>query len=567
MYTQKKKVWDAIVVGSGMTGGWAAKELAEKGLKTLVLERGRNVEHGKDYVTEHKPTYEFEFRGRGNRKENKEKYPVQSTAGPFSESTKHWFVNDKKNPYTTADDSEFMWVRGYHVGGRSIMWGRGCYRWSNMDFKANAKDGVGVDWPVRYNEIEPWYEHVEEHIGIAGNYDGLWQMPDSKFLPPHDMNCAERKVAEGVEEKFKYRRIIHMRSAVLTKQHKGRAACHYCGPCIRGCSTGSYFSSLSSTLPAAEASGNMTLRPDSIVHSVIYDEEKGKATGVRVIDRKTHEIMEFYGRIVFLCASALGSAQILLNSTSPRFPNGLGNSSGALGHYLMDHHFRAGASGEIPGLEDKYYYGNRPVGINIARFRNLNKETRNPDYIRGFQYSGGAYRSGWGRGNSMQGFGKSLKNKLRKPGPWRMGLTGFGECLPRYDNYVELNHDVKDAWGLPTLNIHASWGENEKNMREDMAVSAAEMLDAGGAKNIQTYIAEDSPMGEAIHEMGTVRMGRDPKTSVLNKWNQMHDVPNVFVTDGACMTSSACQNPSLTYMMFTARAADYAVKEMKRQNL
>jgi choline dehydrogenase-like flavoprotein len=567
VHISQRKQWDAIVVGSGITGGWAAKELCENGLETLVLERGRDVKHAEDYITEHKPTYEFEFRGRGDRKEYEEQYPVQSKAGPFSEATKHWFVNDRKNPYTTGEDSEFRWVRGYHVGGRSIMWGRGCYRWSEMDFEANARDGFGVDWPVRYEEVEPWYEYVEEHVGIAGNNDGLPQLPDSVFIPPHEMNCAEQKVARGVEDAFKYRRIIHMRSATLTQNHKGRAACHYCGPCIRGCSTGSYFSSQSSTLPAARETGNMTLSPNSIVHSVIYDPETGKAAGVRVIDRETHETTEYHARIIFLCASALGSTQILLNSTSSRFPDGLGNSSGVLGHYLMDHPFRAGATGEIPGLEDKYYYGNRPVGINIARFRNINEETQHPDFLRGYQYSGGASRSGWGRGNSIEGFGEDLKNELRQPGPWRFGLTGFGECLPRYDNYVELNHDTTDAWGLPTLKIHASWSDNEENMRDDMAVAAAEMLEAGGATNVRTYKVDNVPMGTAIHEMGTARMGKDPDTSVLNKWNQVHDAPNVFVTDGACMTSSACQNPSLTYMMFTARAANHAVEEMKKGNL
>ena len=561
------ETYDAIVVGSGISGGWAAKELTEKGLKTLVLERGRDVKHGEDYVTEHKASWDMEFRGEGSRQEWQEEYPMQSQAGPVNAYNKHFFVKDSEHPYTTPEDKPALWIRGYHKGGRSLTWGRQSYRWSPMDFEANAREGIAVDWPIRYEDVEPWYTYVEEHAGISGQEEGLPQLPDSHFLPPMELNCVEQKVKADIEAAFGDRMMTIGRTAVLTKPHKGRSACHYCGPCSRGCTVGAYFSSQSSTLPAARATGNMTMRCNSIVHSIIFDPETGTARGVRVVDRETQEEMEFRADVIFLCASALGSAKILLNSTSPRFPNGLANSSGQLGKNLMDHHFKVGAGATFEGFEDQYHYGNRPNGFYIPRFRNLDgPRSSGLGFLRGYGYQGGASRPSWGRATGMQGLGADFKESLRTPGPWQMWMTAFGEILPSEDNYVELDDSVTDPWGMPALHINAAIGENERAMRRDMGEAAAEMLEAAGGKNVQMYESSYA-MGEGIHEMGTARMGRDPQTSVLNKWNQAHDVPNLFVTDGACMTSAACQNPSLTYMALTARAVDYAVKEMKRGNL
>jgi choline dehydrogenase-like flavoprotein len=563
----QRKTYDAIVVGSGITGGWAAKEFAEKGLDTLVLERGRNVTHGEDYVTEHKPSWEMDFHGQGSEQEFQEHYPRQSMAGPFNAYNKHFFVKDSKYPYAFDEEEPFLWVRGYHLGGRSITWGRQCYRWSDLDFTANARDGVGIDWPIRYADIAPWYDYVEEFAGISGREEGLPQLPDGQFQPPMEMNAGEKKIKAGLEDAYDDRLMTIGRSAVLTepKPDQGRAACHYCGPCARGCTVGAYFSSLSSTLPAARETGNMTLQCNSIVHSVKYDAETGRASGVRVINRKTKKTREYEGRVVFLCASALGSTKILLNSTSSRFPNGLANSSGTLGQGIMDHHFKVGASGTIPGLEDRYYYGDRPNGIYIPRFRNLGGQDDDVDFLRGYGYQGGAYREGWTRALGEEGFGASLKHKLRDPGQWRMYLGAFGEMLPDTDNYVELD-DETDEWGIPLLRTHVSLSENAEAMREDMKQQAAEMLEAAGATEVSTYEQRYWP-GEGIHEMGGARMGRDPDTSVLNGNNQAHDVPNLFVTDGACMTSAGWQNPSITYMALTARAVNYAVNEMKRDNL
>ena len=568
--TQEAEAYDAIVVGSGISGGWAAKELTEKGMKTLVLERGRPVEHGKDYITEHKRPWELNLRGRVNRELAEKDYAVQARTGQFNDEALHWFMKDSESPY--LEDKPFTWIRGNHVGGRSLMWGRHSYRWSNMDFEANQRDGHGVDWPIRYEDLAPWYDHVESFAGISGEKLGLAQLPDGQFQPGMELNVVEKHLRERIVENFPERILTIGRVAILTEALEGRAACHYCGPCVRGCSTGSYFSSQASTLPAAVATGNLTLRPYSIVQSLIYDESQDKVTGVRVIDAETMEPMEFNAKVVFLCASALASTQILLNSTSNRFPDGLANSSGELGHNLMDHHFKVGAGGVADGFEDRYYYGNRPTGFYIPRFRNISSETRRTDYVRGFGYQGSASRLGWSRGNGIPGFGKELKATLRDPGPWRVGMTAFGECLPRHGNMISLDVDVTDKWGIPALRINADWGANELAMRKDMAESAGEMLEAAGFKNVSTYDSHvpdgiGAEIGLGIHEMGTARMGRDPKTSVLNKWNQAHDVPNLFVTDGACMTSSACQNPSLTYMALTARAVDYAVSEMKKGNI
>ena len=561
-----RKSYDAIVVGSGISGGWAAKELTEKGLEVLLLERGRPVEHGAGYVTEHRAAWELRFRGQGDRKRYAEDQAVQSQTRFLDETIDHWFVNDREHPYKQDPDKPFLWIRGYHLGGRSIMWGRQSYRWSDLDFEANARDGVEVDWPIRYADLAPWYDHVESFAGISGQAEGLPQLHDGDFLPPMPMNCVETMVKEKIENAFPERRMTIGRSAVLTRDHRGRAACHYCGPCWRGCSTGSYFSTQSSTLPAAMATGRLTVRTHSIVESVLYDEQKDRATGVRVIDAQTREALEFDARVVFLCASTLGSTQILLNSKTPRFPDGLGNSGGALGHYLMDHPFETGAYGFVEGHEDRYYLGNRPNGIYIPRFQNLDGQDRGRGFLRGYGFQGSARRAGWDRGLDSPEFGADFKRSLRDPGPWMMRIIGFGECLPRYDNFVELDPDEKDSWGIPLLKAQATWSDNELAIKEDAQVTGAEMLEAAGVQDVVTF-NHTSPPGLCIHEMGTARMGRDPQTSVLNGHNQCHDAANVFVTDGSCMTSSACQNPSLTYMALTARAADYAVAELKKGNL
>lgn len=554
--------FDAIVVGSGISGGWAAKELCEKGLKTLVLERGRDVKHVADYPTAMKHPWELDHGNRATA-EDREKSPIQSSVYAYTQASKHFFVNDKENPYNNPEDAPFLWIRGYHVGGRSLIWGRQSYRWSPMDFDANAKDGAAPAWPIGYDDLAPWYDYVESFAGISGQAEGLPQLPDGNFLPPMEMNCVERHVRDSIAENFDDRIMTIGRSANLTVPHNGRGNCQFRNRCRRGCPYGGYFSSNASTLPAAEATGNLTLRPHSIVHSVIFDEETQKATGVRIIDAETNEAVEYFAKVIFLCASALGSTQILMNSTSASFPEGLGNR-GALGRYLMDHHFRIGASGVFPQFEDRYYYGRRPNGIYVPRFRNITEQRS--DYIRGFGYQGSASRGSWKRGQSTPGFGADWKDGLTTPGPWTMSFTGFGECLPNPENRVFLNDEVRDKWGMPTLYIQAKFGGNEMSMRKDMMASAAEILEASGAKNVNPYDLGSVP-GEGIHEMGTARMGDDPETSVLNKWNQVHGAPNVFVTDGAAMASSACQNPSLTYMALTARAADFAVKELKRMNL
>ena len=561
---KEENTYDAIVIGSGISGGWAAKELTEKGLKTLVLERGRNVRHVVDYPTANLDPWDFK-NGYRVSEEDLKKQLVQSRTGyTVREQHKHWFVNDLENPYTEV--KRFDWMRGYHVGGRSLTWGRQSYRWSEMDFAANAKDGNGVDWPIRYKDIAPWYDYVESFAGVSGQNEGLSQLPDGQFLPPMEMNCLEKHIKQKIEGNFAERMMTIGRTAHLTKPHNGRGKCQFRNRCMRGCPYGAYFSSNASTLPAAEKTGNMTLRPFSIVNSIIYDKDKKRASGVRVIDTETKETHEFFAKVIFTCASALGSTFILMNSTSDAFPNGMGNASGELGHNLMDHHFKAGASGSYDGFNDKYYKGRRPNGIYIPRFRNLNKKTKQKDFVRGYGYQGGASRSNWANNVKELGIGSDFKDSLFAPGQWSFGITGFGECLPYHENKVELNHDLLDKWGQPTLKFDCEWKENEWNMRKDMGVAAAEMLEAAGLKDIEIYDRLSWP-GMGIHEMGTARMGKDPKTSVLNKNNQVHEVKNVYVTDGACMTSSACQNPSLTYMALTARACDHAVKELKKGNL
>jgi choline dehydrogenase-like flavoprotein len=554
--------YDAIVVGSGISGGWAAKELTEKGLRVLMLERGKNIEHIKDYVNATKGPWEYPHRG-GRTRAMEELFPVLKRDYPLNETNLDYWASDKDNPYTEV--KRFDWYRGYHVGGRSLMWGRQSYRWSDFDFEANAKDGIAVDWPIRYNDLAPWYDHVEKHAGINGTHENMPQLPDGQFLPPMPLNCGEQAVADIANKKFgPNRRIIPGRSANLTQAHAGRIQCQYRNACWLGCPYGAYFSTQSSTLPPAMATGRLTLKPWSIVTEVIYDKDKKRATGVRVMDALTNQMTDYTSKVVFLCASTLNSAWLLMRSATDVWPGGLGSSSGELGHNLMDHHFRAGANGKLVGLEDKYYHGRRPNGFYIPRYQNLFGDKR--QYIRGFGYQGSAGREGWGRGIAELGVGPDFKDAMSLPGEWTIGATAFGEMLPNHANMASLDPVKKDKWGLPVLKIDCATGENERLMRRDMQVDMAELLDQAGVKDVTVYDAGSFP-GMGIHEMGTARMGRDPKTSVLNSHNQVWDAQNVFVTDGACMVSTACQNPSLTYMALTARAADYAVQELKRQNL
>jgi len=553
--------YDAIVVGSGISGGWAAKELCEKGLKTIVLERGRMVKHG-DYPTANLEDWELPNRNEMTPEEMKE-YKIQERTGyTMTPAYKHWWPKDTENPYTEA--KPFDWIRAYHVGGRSLLWGRQSYRLGDLDFEANAKDGIAVDWPVRYADIAPWYDYVETFAGISGQNEGLSQLPDGKFLPPMEYNCLEIDVKKRIEEKLGIK-LIMGRTAHLTEPKGNRGTCQTRNRCMRGCPYGAYFSSNASTLPAAEATGNLTIRPFSIVTEIILDETKEKAKGVRIYDSETKETKEYYAKVIFMCASTLGTAQIMLNSTSDRFPEGFGNESGELGHNLMDHHFRLGARGKSDDHKDKYFSGRRPTGIYIPRFQNLDAKSKRP-YLRGFGYQGGGGRDDWSKYVAEAEYGKGFKDAVSQAGDWTFGMMAFGECLPYHDNKVSLNKELKDIYGLPTLIMDAEWKENEKLMRKDMTANAAEMLEAAGLKDINTFDAGCNP-GLGIHEMGTARMGKDPKTSVLNKWNQVHAAKNVFVTDGSFMTSAACVNPSLTYMAFTARAANYAVEELKKGNL
>jgi choline dehydrogenase-like flavoprotein len=559
---KNENTYDAIVIGSGISGGWAAKELTEKGLRVLMLERGMNVEHVKDYESAMKSPWEFAHAGRLT-EEQKSTHPVQIRDYPYSEANEKWWVNDIDCPYTEV--KRFDWYRGFHVGGKSLMWGRQSYRFSEENLSENAKDGFGNDWPIRYKDLTKWYDYVEKFAGISGQVENYPLLPDGKFLPPMEMNCVEKSVKARVEEHYKRSRILTIgRVANLTVPHKGRGSCQYRNLCSRGCPFGAYFSTQSSTLPAAMATGKLTLRPYSIVNHIIYDKDTKKAKGVMVIDAETNKTMEFYAKIVFVNGSTLGSTFVLLNSTSEAHPNGLGNGSGHLGHNLMDHHFRCGANGDAEGFDDKYTYGRRANGIYVPRFRNTGTDKR--DYLRGFGYQGSASRKNWQDDVAELSFGQQMVDKMTRPGKWTMGLGGFGEMLPYYENKVYLDHSKKDKWGQPVLAVDCEYKENEKKMRVDMMNDAAEMLEAAGIKNIKTYDRGCYP-GMAIHEMGTARMGNDPKTSVLNKWNQMHEVSNVFVTDGSCMPSIACQNPSLTFMALTARACDYAVKELKKKNI
>jgi choline dehydrogenase-like flavoprotein len=554
--------YDAIVIGSGISGGWAAKELTQKGLKTIMLERGRNIEHVKDYVNANKDPWQFPHRG-GRTQQMIKDYPVLKRDYPLNETNLDYWASDKDSPY--VEIKRFDWFRGYHVGGRSLMWGRQSYRWADFNFEENLKDGIGVDWPIRYNDLEPWYGYVEKFAGISGNRDGLSVLPDGEFMPPMEMNCVEKDVADRFKTFYKdARSFIIGRTANITQPLPGRTNCQYRDKCWLGCPFGAYFSTQSSTLPAAVATGNLTVRPWSIVTKILYDKDTKKAKGVEVLDAETNKTYEFYAKIIFLNASTFNSAWILMNSATDIWPDGLGSSSGELGHNVMDHHLGSGAYGYVDGFDDKYYFGRRANGIYIPRFRNLNGEKR--DYIRGFGYQGAAGREDWGREIAELSLGGAYKDALTEPGRWTIGIGGFGETLPYHENKVTLDKNVKDKWGLPVLAFDAEIKDNEKKMRVDMKEDAKEMLEACGVKNVGTFDGEPY-LGRGIHEMGTARMGRDPKTSVLNGWNQVWDAQNVFVTDGACMASTACQNPSLTYMAMTARAANHAVEELKKGNV
>ena len=559
--------FDAIVVGTGISGGWAAKELTEKGLKTLVLERGPMVRHIEDYPTMNMDAWDFEH-GNVITKETKKRQAKQSRTGyTTKEATKHFFVDDIDHPYN--EDKCFDWIRGYHVGGRSLLWGRHSYRLSDYDFEANAKDGIAVDWPIRYKDIAPWYSYVEKHVGISGEKLGLPQLPDSEFLKPMELKCTEKHLREALKKNYSNRVLTMGRMAHVTEGSKpgaGRISCQYRNRCSRGCPFGSYFSSQSSTLPMAEATGNMTLRPNSIVYEVVFDPETKKASGVKVIDRETNMTYTYNAKIIFLCASAVASTSILMQSKSRYFPEGMGNRSGELGHNIMDHHFKAGAYATFDGFQDQYYTGNRPGNFIIPRFRNLGGDTNHTDFIRGYGYYGNSERDVWPQPVKEMGYGADFKRAMLKPGDWSIDMNAFGEILPYHENKMYLDYDNKDKWGLPTVTFDAEIKENELAMRKDMKSQAVEMLETAGFKNVKAFDDEYS-LGLGIHEMGTARMGKDPKTSVLNAFNQLHEVPNVFVTDGACMTSGGNQNPSLTYMALTARAANYAVNQINNRNL
>jgi choline dehydrogenase-like flavoprotein len=556
--------YDAIVVGSGISGGWAAKELTEKGLNVLLLERGKNVEHVKDYGNAQKAPWQYPHRG-GRTYAMEEAYSVLKRDYPLNEKNLDWWADERDSPYTEV--KRFDWYRGYHVGGRSLMWGRQSYRLSDFDFEANARDGIAIDWPIRYAEIAPWYDYVERHAGISGSHENLAQLPDGEFQPAMPLNCGEELIAGRARGVFDgRRRIIPGRVANLTRALPGRAPCQYRNACWLGCPFGAYFSTQSSTLPAAMATERLQLKPFAIVTEVLYDRDRQRATGVRVLDAVTNQTTEYTARVIFLCASTLNSTWLLMRSATDLWPDGLGSSSGELGRNLMDHHFRLGAEGVIeePGLDRQYYYGQRPTGFYIPRYRNLFGDQR--PYLRGFGYQGSASRRGWQRAVRELGIGGVFKDSMAQPGEWQIGTTAFGEMLPSHDNKVSLDPKRTDKWGLPVLAIDCEIGENERLMRGDMMNDMAELLEAAGVHDVRPYDRGYYP-GMGIHEMGTARMGDDPRTSVLNRWNQVWDAPNVFVTDGSCMTSSACVNPSLTYMALTARAADHAVNELARRNL
>ena len=556
--------FDAIVIGSGISGGWAAKELCEKGLKTLVLERGRNIEHIKDYPTMNKAPWEFEHRGSITKKLLTEN-PLISKAAGYDETTQHFFVKDKDHPY--IQEKPFDWIRGYQVGGKSLIWGRACARWSEMDFTAPTRYGYAIDWPIHYKDIAPWYSHVEKFIGVCGTKDGIESMPDGEFLPAYELNCVEQHLKEVIWNKFK-RHYVSGRWAQVTdpneiQKQQGR----YClnrNLCMRGCPFGGYFSSVTSTLPWAKQTGNLTVQPHAVVHSVIYDEKKQKAIGVKVIDANTMKATEYFARVIFVNASALNSNLILLNSTSNRFPNGLGNDNGLLGKFICHHNYRAGMSGEIDGFRDKYYKVSKPAECIIANFRNIHKQ--DTDFLGGYVIYSGAYREKLREKGIQPPIGADFKKAISEPGGWGAYMYMQGETIPKETNHVRLSKDKKDQWGIPLLITSVGYDDNDDKMVKDFLEQGKAMMEAAGFKNINGGDNKQAP-GLDIHEMGGVRMGHDPKTSLLNEWSQLHHCKNVFVTDGACMTSTGNQSPSILYMAFTARAVNYAVEELKKRNL
>lgn len=553
---QQQNSYDAIVVGSGISGGWAAKELCEKGLKVLLLDRGRNINHG-EYPTATKAPWEFPHRLSLSQEEREHNF-VQSRHYSFREDNKHFYIDDRQNPYEEV--KRFDWIRGDIVGGRSLLWARACYRWSDLDFEANLKDGYGVDWPIRYKDIAPWYDYVESFIGVSGNRDGVATVPDGRFQPPFEMNCVEKHFKAQVEKAFSDRHVIVGRTANLTQPVKGRGQCQARDLCHRGCPYGAYFSTNASTMPAAYATGNLTVRPHSLVNRVLYNEQKQKATGVEIIDTNSKTTEEYYAKLIFLNASTVATTFILLNSISKRFPTGLGNGSDQVGRNLMDHHKGLTFGADVEGFEDSYYFGRRPTNIYIPRFRNVREQQ--PGFLRGYHFAGSASRP------PIPGeatIGASLKDALSEPGAWRMNLYAFGECLPYAENRITLDREKTDPWGRPMLRIDCEFKENERTMHADIVTTGKEILEAAGFKNVYSRGSISFP-GNANHEMGTARMGHDPRTSVLNRYNQMHEVPNVFISDGACMTSGSCVNPSITYMAITARACDYAVQQLKKFN-
>ncbi len=556
--------FDAIVVGSGVSGGWAAKELTEKGLKVAMIERGRDVKHIEGYDTAMKEPWEFPHRGRTDLQTAKDYYVGVRTGYTANEEHRQYFEKDIENPF--EETRRFDWIRAYHTGGRSMLWGRQSYRWNERDFTANLEEGISIDWPIRYKDLAPWYDYVEKFAGISGSKENLDVLPDGQFQPAMELNCVEKELKKGIESKFPGRnlmvgRVAHLTNPTDEQKALGRGNCQFRNRCMRGCPYGAYFSTQSATLPAAMKTNNLTLINDKIVYQVIFDDVKGKAVGVKAIDQNTKEEVEYFAKIIFLNASAVNSSWIMMQSKSKTHPNGLGNASDQLGRNIMDHHLGVGASGDFPGFEDMYYYGRRPNGIYIPRFTNWGTDKR--DFLRGFGYQGGAFR---GRSENEQGFGADFKKAQTQPGGWQINIMGFGETLPDESNKFTLTNN-KDKWGLPIINFDAAYGKNEWKMRDAMLAEAANMLEASGVKNINTFHDKEKALGIGIHEMGTARMGRDAKTSVLNANNQVWGAPNVFVTDGAAMTSASCVNPSLTYMALTARAADFAVKELKKMNL
>jgi choline dehydrogenase-like flavoprotein len=557
--------FDAIVIGSGITGGWAAKELTEKGLRVLMLERGREITHGKDYITEHMRPWEIPYGGMPNHAGNAKDYPVQSRVWAYDETSRHFFVKDSEHPYTNSPGSKpFMWHRTDVMGGKSMVWGRQSYRFSEQDFEANKQDGYGNDWPIRYKDLEPWYDYVEEFAGISGEALGLKELPDSRMQKPMALNAVEKAVKSKLKEKYPERHVTIGRCAVQTEAKNNRGSCHYCGPCYRGCSAAAYFSSITTTLPAAKATGRLTTICDAVVEGIDYDSDKKRASGVRVIDAKTGKKRRYTSRIVFVCASTIASTQLLLNSRSEFFPTGFGNRTGVLGHYLTDHNYMSGALGVLLGFEKFQPIGNRPNFPIIPRFRNLDGQDKDADFLRGYYLAINVMRVDWrSMHKQVPGFGKHLKTALRTPGPWLLAIGGLGEQLPRYENHMRLHKNKVDKFGIPLIEFEAGFGDNTRKMRKDMAAQSAEMVTAAGGVHVNSF-TPDLSMGRAVHEMGTARMGNDPGESVLNKWNQVHDAENVFVTDGAAMASASCVNPSLTYMALTARAADYAARQFKQ---